>query len=325
MDLWNPTLLDDSTYSLGTIIHDEYSTTAVYLGEYVDGKIQGKVPQYIYNEATLKFEPVTMMRGTFNLMSATNDLIYPPELPTTVYDIQGVFARSANLITMPKIPDGVKNMSYAFYKCKGLKGNIVIPSSVNNLDSAFQECANVSSIEIDEANEVYDSRDNCNAIIETSSNALIAGCNNSIIPNSVTTIGIKAFVDCDGLTNILIPNSVTTIGELAFVHCDGLTNITISNSVTTIDEWAFYDCKGLATITIPSSVTSIGKFAFYECTALDTVYFEQTTVPTFGNSVFYKSSGSMITFYFKNSTVADAFTTSYYNSSYGTKSTDYNW
>ena len=302
MDLWNPTLLDDSTYSLGTIIHNEYSTTAVYLGEYVDGKIQGKVPQYIYNEATLKFEPVTMMRGTFNLMSVTNDLIYPPELPTTVYDIQGVFARSANLITMPKIPDGVKNMSYAFYKCKGLKGNIVIPSSVNNLDNAFQECANVSSIEVDEANEVYDSRDNCNAIIETSSNALIVGCNNSIIPNSVTTIGY-----------------------MAFVNCDALTNITISNSVTTIDEWAFYDCKGLATITIPSSVTSIGDFAFYECTALDTVYFNQTTKPIFGSSCFKKSSGVKTTFYFKNSIVADAFTTDYYNSSYGTKSTNYNW
>ncbi|MBQ6209968.1 MAG: leucine-rich repeat protein, partial [Prevotella sp.] len=73
---------------------------------------------------------------------------------------------------------------------------------------------------------MYDSRNNCNAIIETSTNTLISGCKNTSIPNSVTTIGDGAFHGCSGLTSITIPNSVTTIGDGAFHGCSGLTSIT---------------------------------------------------------------------------------------------------
>ena len=95
---------------------------------------------------------------------------------------------------------------------------------------------------------MYDSRDNCNAIIEKSSNTLIAGCKNSIIPNSVTSIGDRAFLGCSGLTSITIPNSVTSIGDWAFADCNGLTSITIPNSVTSIGGSAFSRCSGLTSI-----------------------------------------------------------------------------
>ena len=137
MDLWNPTLLDDSIYSLGSITGNYYSTINAYQGEFIDGRIQGKVPQYIYNESTLKFESVTKMQATFNINGSGNSLIYPPELPTTVYDIQGVFAMSYNLTIAPKIPDGVKNMAYTFIYCRELEGKIVMPSSVTNLYYTF--------------------------------------------------------------------------------------------------------------------------------------------------------------------------------------------
>ncbi len=119
-------------------------------------------------------------------------------------------------------------------------------------------------------NTTYDSRDNCNAIIETASNTLAVGCQSSVIPNSVTSIGDYAFEGCSGLTSLDIPNSVTSIGKSAFEDCS-LTSLTIPNSVTNIGENAFEDCNSLQSVIIPESVTSISKGAFESCSALTDV------------------------------------------------------
>ena len=129
-------------------------------------------------------------------------------------------------------------------------------------------------------NTVYDSRDNCNAIIETTSNTLILGCKTTIIPNSVTSIGSYAFVGCSGLTSVTIPNSVTSIGQVAFYGCRGLTSVTIPNSVTSIGGSAFSYCSGLTSVTIPNSVTSIGSYAFVGCSGLTEIYCKATNPPT---------------------------------------------
>ena len=71
---------------------------------------------------------------------------------------------------------------------------------------------------MESGNKKYDSRDNCNAIIETETNSLIVGGKNSIIPNSVTSIGINAFLGRD-ISSIIIPSNVTSIGYLAFASC----------------------------------------------------------------------------------------------------------
>jgi len=123
----------------------------------------------------------------------------------------------------------------------------------------------LQNIQVAKGNKTYDSRENSNAIIKTESNCLIRGCENTIIPNSVTNIGDSAFSGCNGLTSITIPNSVTNIGESAFSYCRGLTSITIPNRVTSIGDSAFSGCNGLTSITIPDSVTSISYSAFSFC------------------------------------------------------------
>jgi len=127
---------------------------------------------------------------------------------------------------------------------------------------AFRRCSGLITIKVDEANPIYDSRDNCSAIIETKTNELVIGCKNTVIPNSVTSIGNEAFSGCSSLTSVTIPNSVTSIGYYAFYGCSGLTSVTIPNSVTSIGKLAFEGCSGLTSLTIGNSVTSIGDKAF---------------------------------------------------------------
>lgn len=179
------------------------------------------------------------------------------------------------------IPNSVKTIGNgAFSYCDNLK-NVHIGSGVEQISgNPFKSNNLLSEIIIDENNTVYDSRNDCNAIIETASKTLIAGCNNSTIPDGVTSIGREAFRDCDGLTSISIPNSVTSIGEYAFWSCNGLQSINIPDSLTSIENYVFYGCASLTSVTIPNSVTSIGNGAFSSCSSLTTMTIKATTPPT---------------------------------------------
>ena len=179
---------------------------------------------------------------------------------------------------------------YALRGCYGLT-SIVIPNSVTSIgDDAFYGCTGLTSIVVAKGNSAYDSRNNCNAIIGTSTNTLIYGCKNTVIPNSITSICEDAFYGCSGLTSIEIPNSVTSIGNYAFEGCSGLTSIEIPNSVTSIGEFAFQYCTGLTSITIPNSVTSIGEFAFQYCTGLTSITIPNS-VTSIGDYAFGDCSG----------------------------------
>ena len=183
----------------------------------------------------------------------------------------GAFACRSSLTSIT-IPNSVTSIgNEAFADCDLLK-SITISESVTSIDnSAFANCCSLTSIVVAEGNTVYDSRENCNAIIEKSTNTLMCGCQKTTIPNSVKRIGNHAFNGCS-LTSITIPNSVTSIGKGAFQSCSKLANITIPDSVTTIGEFAFKNCESLTSVTIPGSVTSIGEGATFQgCTSLKSV------------------------------------------------------
>ena len=170
------------------------------------------------------------------------------EIPSSVTSIGQSALHNCSGLTSIEIPSSVTSIGYsAFGSCHGLT-SIEIPSSVTSIgQSAFHNCSGLTSIVVDEGNSVYDSRGNCNAIIETASNTLITGCVNTIIPEGVTSIGYEAFAYCS-LTSIEIPSSVTSIGNDAFWECDGLTSIEIPSSVTSIGNSAFSHCDGLTSI-----------------------------------------------------------------------------
>ena len=186
-------------------------------------------------------------------------------LPNSLISIENyAFWCCWNLIAID-LPNSVSFIgSNAFYDCHKLT-SMTIPNSVTTIQgNPFVYCTRLVRIIVEEGNLVYDSRDNCNAIIKTSTNELVAGCKNTVIPNTVTSIGNVAFSNCTTLTSIVIPNSVVSIGEKAFYFCTGLTSITIPNSVTSIRNEAFFYCANLALIMVLAETPpSLSTDVFY--------------------------------------------------------------
>ena len=228
-----------------------------------------------YNLIKGKYAEVTFSAEGLN--SYSGDVVIPEKVTYEgeEYTVEGIgysaFFKCPNLTSIT-IGNSVTSIGdHAFFGCSSLT-SITIPNSVTSIKSGlFQGCIGLTSISVESGNSIFDSRDNCNAIIETSTNTLFVGCKSTTIPNSVTSIGANAFLDCSGLTSITIPNSVTSIGGSAFSGCKGLTSITIPNSVTSIGGYAFSGCSGLTSITIPNSVTSIGGSAFSGCRGLTSI------------------------------------------------------
>ena len=199
--------------------------------------------------------------------------------------------QGCSALTSVTIPNSVTSIGdYAFNGCSGLT-SVTIPNSVTSIGYlAFYSCTSLASISVESGNPVYDSRDNCNAIIKTSSNELVTGCMSTIIPNSVTSIVSYAFEGCSALTSVTIPNSVTSIGSYAFRNCSGLTSVTIPNSVTAIGTLAFANCSGLTSVTIPNSVKSIYPGVFAGCSGLTSVTLPNG-ITTIANGIFSGCSG----------------------------------
>ena len=209
------------------------------------------------------------------------------EIPNNVRVI-GDYAFEGMGVTSITIPDGVTEIGkYAFGNCP--LQSLTIPASVTSIhEQAFSECVELASITVATGNTVYDSREDCNAIIRSTGNTLVLGCKNTLIPSSVTAIGNNAFRGCRDLTSLEIPESVTAIGDYAFRSCGSLSSMEIPEGVTSIGEDAFDYCSKLTSVTIPASVTSIGANAFMECGSLTSVTVAWSTPLDISNKgVFY--------------------------------------
>ena len=208
-------------------------------------------------------------------------------IPNSVTSLGNYCFESCSSLTSINIPNSVTTLGYGCFEyCRSLT-SITIPNSVMSIGEAcFSYCSNLERMVVDAANPVFDSREDCNAIIHTSTNELVAGCKNSQIPNSVTSLGYYCFFGCSSLTSITIPNSVTSLRDYCFGGCSSLTSITIPNSVTSVGENCFGWCSSLTSITIPNSVTSLGDECFEGCSSLTSITMLPSTPPSTGEYIF---------------------------------------
>ena len=155
--------------------------------------------------------------------------------------------------------------------CSGLTG-FDLPAGVSHIGSGvFQACESLTSMTVDSRNTDFDARERCNAIIETATGTLVAGCAATVIPPSVTAVGDGAFMECIGLTRINIPSGITHIGNNAFNSCYDLESINLPPRLEHIGDYAFAGCEKLISLNIPDAVTAIGDYAFFDCPWLDYV------------------------------------------------------
>ncbi len=162
-------------------------------------------------------------------------------------------------------------MLYRFLSDTNNLKSIIIPKSVKTIQwYAFNFCPNLKSIVVESGNTTYDSRNNCNAIIETATNKLIAGCNSTIIPNTIESIDRSAFAG-SGITSISIPEKCVEIGYDAFNHCSNLSSIQINSNIEKLTSGCFSKCTNLTSISLPESLTTIGYEAFNECYSLSEI------------------------------------------------------
>ena len=208
----------------------------------------------------------------------------------------GAFANCSSLSSIT-IPEGLQTLgASAFENCSGIK-SVTIPKSVTSIgEKAFVSCAALNSIIVVEGNSAYDSRNNCNAIIETSTGLLLSGCNSTIIPNNIKGIAQYAFSEMRNLSSVIIPEGVASIGDNAFYNCRSLVSIALPESLTTIGNNAFYNCNMLTNIIIPQNVRKIGDNAFAGCYSLEEVTALATTAPILGEKVFVEEGKAVLNY-----------------------------
>ena len=206
-------------------------------------------------------------------------------LSDSVLDVGQQAFRNCSNIEYIDFGHGVRRLQWlAFYNVDSLK-ELHIPASISSTGGEnFTYHSKLTVITVEDGCPLYDSRDGCNCLMQTSNDALRVGSKNSVIPNSCKSISSSAFSGVD-ITSIIIPNGVTSIGNYVFSGSKLNTSITIPDSVATIGQQAFRN-TAIPEVVIGSGVTTIGQYTFNYCTQLAQVTILATTPPALGGNAF---------------------------------------
>ena len=188
-----------------------------------------------------------------------------------------------------QLPSNLKTIGPSAFQQSKLK-NIQIPQSVTNIgDAAFHYCLELDGIVVEEGNSIYDSREGCNAIIETSTNMLLRGCNNTVIPDGIVGISKNAFAGCQDLTSITMPKTLNSIGDWGFEGCRKLSSVTLPQGVTSIGEGTFTYCSALTSITCEAETPPVigGAYTFYNVPRNIPIYVPESSVSAYKSAEYW--------------------------------------
>ena len=236
----------------------------------VSRKTEHAYPEHIVVPDTIIYKnvkyPVTSIgTGAFNDAQEIKSI----KIPSTIKEIEDYSFYGCTELEEISLPASIKKIgNRAFYNCYSLK-SINIPAQVKLIDDmAFAYCG-LESITVDPDNQFYDSRENCNAVIETSSRALVIGSASTVIPTGVTEIASGAFSGNHKLKSIIIPPQVTSIGDYAFRGCSELKSIVIPETVEKL-EYACFTESGIKNATINGNI-ELTRYAFIRCDSLENI------------------------------------------------------
>ena len=182
----------------------------------------------------------TIGQYAFYMMDKMNTAVVIPEGVTSIGYCAFAGQRELPAVTLPST---LITIAGSVFSTANKLTSLTIPANVNSIGTMLtEECNALTSIVVDANNRTFDSRDNCNAIIKTSTDALVAGCQTTVIPNTVVSIGVGAFSTLKSLTSIKIPNSVTTLGNYCFQYCTNVEALVLPTSVVNISGSAFTGC-----------------------------------------------------------------------------------
>ena len=218
----------------------------------------------------------TIGTNVFNGCSRLESIV----IPNYVVTIGSSAFKDCVSLTSVQLGNSVQTIGTSAFEGCSLLTSLAIPETVQSIGSnIIANCSNLEQLTVIGNNLVYDSRDNCNAIIKKNTNELVVGCKTTVIPNTVVSIGSNAFDQNSELIGINIPNSVTTIGNYAFYKCTGLTALEIPKFVTSIGSAAFQDCTGLTQLTVCAETPpTLGTNAFKNVTKSIPVYVKSASI-----------------------------------------------
>lgn len=233
-------------------------------------------------------------------------------VPRSVTSIGKAMFSGYNDLTSVTFHNSVTTIGRDAFRETGIT-SLSIPSSVSAIESgAFNYCSNLESIVVDSNNTVYDSRNNCNILIETATNRVLAGSSNSIMPLEITAIVDDAFINNKGITSLTLSASITSVGNNAFNGCENLsiqdinlpnlvslgnysftgtkvaTVTSLGSTITSIPNRCFKECTLLSSVNIPNTATSIAVEAFMKCSNLTSITIP-SGVTSIGTRAFYGS------------------------------------
>ena len=221
----------------------EDGITDIVIPQYLDGahlEPVGGVKTFAFWQSKIETAEINAPQIEPYAFMSSHDL-KKVTLGSKVKHIQTVAFLDCINLEILNISNGLTDIGEASFASTALN-EIFIPQSVTSIGYiAFSDCKNLYSIKVASENIVYDSREDCNAIVETATNTLHTGCNGTVIPNSVTAIGPVAF-HMSGIESIYIHDKVTTIGGAAFSSCHELVDVYIGKSIKSIANNAFGGC-----------------------------------------------------------------------------------
>lgn len=269
-----------------------------------------------FTSAILPSSLTSLSDSLFRLCARLKSIVLPPNITRIGYStFDGCAFTSIDLSEFDKLksigqyafyqsdieeiifPSGLTSIEQYAFEDTALK-SVTLPSGLTSLErQAFE---NLDYVNVENGNDVYHSDGNC--VIETKTNTLVLGTNNSIIPSYITIIGEGAFYVCDKLTSVVLSSGVTDIKRNAFRGCSSLTSITLPEGLTSIGVCAFEDCTSLTSITLPEGLTSMQSYIFRGCSGLkeiiidsEYVYTEATSISVLGDVLGYVTTVKVLT------------------------------